>query len=241
MKLILAIVAVLALPTVPAPDLRAAGPGGLRTAHGCVISLRNAFPGAQAALDDAPGKNAKTDAQWYERELHSLKAPSQRIDYLVRQPLSIAYYRLHRVHEAAALWRLILSNPYYGAQIHAGTLAVMRGEFGSAFVRYARSPFGFDPVYYDTGAAYNLQRGLNAAATANYRAAETFLRYSAECSASFQEAPFMIGILDAMQHRFTSARHEWLKTLQNREPEPPDTAGITPVQLDAIRLLLHYD
>ncbi|HET9392427.1 MAG TPA: hypothetical protein VFO29_02720 [Candidatus Rubrimentiphilum sp.] len=106
-------------------------------------------------------------------------------------------------------------------------------------MRFAVSPPRFNAATFgDDGSAYNMQRGLNAAAQGDIAAAKTFLGYSVECDSGFQVPHLALGVIAAMEQRFTTARHEWLAVLEGWDPSTG--ADITTAQYDAIRLLLKY-
>ncbi len=160
-----------------------------------------------------------------------------------RLAYSILLYRLHHIADTKAQWRILVEGGKKWIKVpDAATRLALGGHFHEALVQYAMSPPGFNPVTFrDSGAAYNLQRGLNAAAVNDIPRAWTYLGYALECTPFFQVPHLALGVIFAMKGDFTSARHEWLADLEGGDPEPPDTAGITGAQYDALSLLLRYD
>jgi len=197
-----------------------------------------------AARYYAARNNYDRAATFYARALKALLkenvAPGS-VD-LMRLSMSIALYRAHRIRETKPLWRLLVApRSRFTASPDDATRAALDKRFHDALIRYARTPQGFNMVFQDNGAAYNLQRGLNAAATNDIPDARKFLGYSLECSAFFPVPHLILGVIDAMDSDYTAARHEWIVDLEGGEPDPPDTAGLMTAQYDALYLLLKFD
>jgi len=116
------------------------------------------------------------------REAQQENRSTWNTDLTTRLPFSIALYRAHRVREAMPQWRVLLSRERAG-ELDAGTRAALHGRFHDSLVAYALSPPPFNQVTFgDSGAAFNLQRGLNAAARSDLTDAGTFLGYTLERS-----------------------------------------------------------
>lgn len=160
-----------------------------------------------------------------------------------RLAYSILLYRLHHVADAKMQWRILIAGGKRWRKIpDDATNLALAGHFHEALVQYAMSPPGFNPTTFgESGAAFNLQRGLNAAAVNDIPGASTYLGYALECSFFFQVPHLALGVIFAMKGDFTSARHQWLADLEGSDPSPPDTAGISAAQYDALYLLLRYD
>ena len=192
----------------------------------------------------AQGVTSDEDAAtFYRRKLRESQGQNLSqggVDLGYRMPLSITLYRLHRVAEARAEWHLLLSRRFSQPAVDAGTRSALAGRFRDALVAYAMSPPGYSPQARDAGAMYNVQRGLNAAAIGDLTGASTFLNYAIECDPLFEVPHLALGIIAAMRHDLTTARHEWIADLEGTDAMPPDTAGPTPAQYDAIRLLLRF-
>lgn len=209
--------------------------------HGCIVSANQPVvpPPAQATASPA------TAIASYTRALVQTKESQSSADAQYRLPLSIALYRAGRIHEAKTQWRTLIAhgtsprNP--PSKADSATLLALQGRFQDALMQYALSPPPFNQVSFgDSGAAYNLQRGLNAAANNNIGAARRFLGYALECAAgNFQVPHLALAAIAAQNRDFLTARHEWLATLEAWDPST--MPGVTPAQYDAIWLLLHYD
>jgi tetratricopeptide (TPR) repeat protein len=212
-----------------------------------ILVVRCLHDGFPSSYDTCQAHNALVRGDYsdairlYERALTETRGEnlsSWNIDLTIRMPLSDALYRAHRIHEAKVLWRSLIA----GKAQDDGTNAVLANNFHSALVAYATSPPGFNYIFFrESGAAYNLQRGMNAAALDDIANARRFLEYSLECSDMFSVPHLMLGVLDAKDGDYTSARREWLADIEGGEPDPPDTASITSAQYDAMRLLLRFD
>ena len=241
----LLLAASLDLPQPVPPRTEGLAPGYHLTPHGCITNETAQFAAALRAHPDAYAN--ETNGARIVRLRRTMQSaaqtnqPAWSIDRAYRRPLSIALYRAHRVADARQQWRLLLSGKNATASADAGTRAALSGRFHDALVAYAMEPPGFNQITFgDSGAAYNLQRGLNAAARNDLTAADTFLNYSVECSTFFPVPHLALGVIAAMRRDFTTARHEWLADLEGWDPAPPDTASITGAQYDAVRLLLRY-
>jgi tetratricopeptide (TPR) repeat protein len=160
-----------------------------------------------------------------------------------RLAYSILLYRLHHVAEAKAQWRTLIEGGKKWTKIpDSATAAALVGHFHEALVQYAMSPPSFNPVTFgDSGAAYNLQRGLNAAAVNDIPRASTYLGYALECAPFFQVPHLALGAIAALKNDFTTSRHEWVATLEGWDVASPTSAGITVAQYDAMYLLLKFD
>ncbi len=245
----LTLTASLQLPQPVPPQTEGLAAGYKLTPHGCIANVRTptAFEYANMRLRARASQGISSDADailFYRRKIRETAHRNESVggvDLGYRIPLSIALYRTHRVPEARAEWRLLLARQISEPAVDAGTRDALAGRFHEALIAYAMSPPGFNPITFrDSGAAYNLQRGLNAAARADVASAETFLNYALECSPFFQVPHLALGVMGAMRRDFTTARHEWIADLEGWDPAPPDTAGPTPAQYDGIRLLLRY-
>jgi hypothetical protein len=240
---LIALAAALNLPQPVPPVTEGLANGYYLTPHGCIASVSDEGPFAaanfrrrratQLGYDDPTVLESKLRAAQHENHTE------HDVDLGIRLPLSIALYRKHRVPEAMAQWRILLRHERTDAD--AGTRAALDGRFHDAFVAYALAPPGFNPITFrENGGAYNLQRGLNAAARDDLNGAVTFLGYAVECSYMFQVPHLALGVIAASHRDFTTARHEWLADLEGWDPAPPDTAGITGAQFDAVHLLLKF-
>lgn len=241
----LMLAASLNLPQPVPPRTDGLAPGYHLTPHGCITNQSESFASAlrQRPAPYADETNAARIARLRAklREVAGTNQSTWGIDRAYRLPLSIALYRAHHVAEARSVWRDLLSRAAPGGAAHPGTRAALTGRFHDALVAYAMEPPAFNAITFgDSGAAYNLQRGLNAAAENDLPSADTFLNYALECSIFFQVPHLALGVIAAMHHDYTTARHEWLADLEGWDPAPPDTASITQPQFDAIRLLLRY-
>jgi hypothetical protein len=259
---IVALVAAINLPKPIPPNASRVAPGYRLTAHGCVIAnshstLPPLLPPSDPRIikqftsrpDAYDAYHAKYEASLghydqaiigYRRALQETKLSQYVADPGFRLPLSIVLYRARRVHEAKAEWRTLLEHEgkTRHGNIDPGTTSVLKGNFHNAFLEFALSPPPFNEVLFgDDGAAYNLQRGLNAAAQNKIAAAKTFLAYALECD-DFQIPHLMLGIVAALQGRFTEARHQWLADLEDWDPST--MPGLTMAQDDAMHLLLRY-
>lgn len=241
----LLIAASLNLPQPVPPRIEGLAAGYHLTPHGCITNDNGGFA-SSLARRPAPYADESNEARIV-RLRRTIAAtagtnePVYSIDRGYRLPLSIALYRAHRVAEARAAWRDLLSRVTPGGAADAGTRAALAGRFHDALVAYAMSPPGFNHITFgESGAAYNLQRGLNAAAENDLTSADTFLNYALECTSFFQVPHLALGVMAAMRRDYTTARHEWLADLEGWDPAPPDTASITGAQFDALRLLLRY-
>ncbi len=160
---------------------------------------------------------------------------------VIRLRLSILLFRLHKVAEAKAHWRILVSRRSKFENIpDEGTREALRQRFHEALKQYALSPPPYNQVSFgESGAEYNLQRGLNAAARGDLTKGGQLLEYSLECSPFFQVPRLALGVIEAVKNDFTTARHEWLATLEGYDPAPD--SGVTIAQYDAIYLLLKFD
>lgn len=239
----LLLAASLNLPQPVPPRTEGLAAGYHMTPHGCITN-----DGFASALQrhPAPYADESNEARIVRlrRTIAAAAGTNQSvlgIDRGYRLPLSIALYRAHHVAEARAAWRDLLSRATPGGAPHAGTRAALAGRFHDALVAYAMSPPRFNRITFgDSGAAYNLQRGLNAAAEGDPAGADRFLNYALECTSFFQVPHLALGVIAAMHRDYTTARHEWLADLEGWDPAPPDSASIEQPQFDAMRLLLRY-
>ncbi len=239
----LLLAATLNLPEPVPPRTQGLVAGYHLNAHGCITNVdAGSFMRRGGSPYDSESNAARITR--LRRGIHLENETNQSrlgIDLAYRMPLSVALYRTHRVVEARRAWRFLLARDTYATSPHAGTQAALEGKFHDALVAYAMSPPRFNMVTFgDSGAAYNLQRGLNAAARNDLAGAETYLNYSIECSPFFHVPHLALGVIAAMRHDFTTARHEWLADLEGWDPSSPDSAAIATPQYDAMRLLLRY-
>lgn len=96
-------------------------------------------------------------------------------------------------------------------------------------------------MFLDSGALYNLQRGLNAAAQGKYEDARRYLGYASECSDNLDAPHLVLGVIDVMNGDVRAASLQWVTALEGRVPVPPPPMGITQAQGDALTLLLRYN
>ncbi|HEY6237239.1 MAG TPA: hypothetical protein VIW69_19205 [Candidatus Elarobacter sp.] len=244
----MAVAASLNLPQ-PVPPVTAGLAEGYRlTPHGCIANARalTAFELENARLRARASQGITTDddaVTFYRRKLRETEhenVSAGSVDLGYRMPLSIALYRTHRVAEARAEWRLLLTRQVLQPAVDAGTRSALAGRFRDALIAYAMSPPGYSPQARDAGAMYNLQRGLNVAAGGDLSGARTFLNYAVECDPFFEVPHLALGVIAAVRHDLTGARHEWIADIEGADAAPPDTAGPTQAQYDAIRLLLRF-
>jgi hypothetical protein len=235
------------LPQPVPPVTDGLAPGYHLTPHGCITAEQDGAFAAANALQQrrsAVAARYEADPESFLRALRNAQHENRSTwdtDLTIRLPFSIVLYRRHRIDEAMAQWRVLLSHQGRSGEVDAGTRAALGGRFHDSLVAYALSPPPFNHVTFgDSGAAYNLQRGLNAAARSDLADAHTFLGYALECSDIFQVPHLALGVIAAMDHDFTTARHEWLADLEGWDPSPPDTASVTVPQYDALRLLLRF-
>ena len=244
------------LPTPQTPEPLPPGSPAYINRHGCVTTGESEpWPPAQqipcepirgypSMLSICIAGNAYRAGQYERAALFYKKALAQSkneqwtrqgVDLVIRLPLSLAWYRSGRIAEAKDLWKsLVAHNPPDEA-----TLAALSGHFKTAFVGFALNPPGYNAnTMRDSGAQYNLQRGMNAAATGRFSDARTYLDYSLECTAEFVDPPLELGMIDIMQNRRTQAVADLVRVLEGGEADPPDTASILPAQYDAMHLLL---
>lgn len=244
----LTIAASLNLPQ-PVPPATAGLAGGYHlTPHGCIADARTPsefeIENLRLRARAARGITSDDDAIRFYRE--KIRESAHRnesaggVDLGLHMPLSITLYRQHRVAEARAEWRLLLSRAVLQPAEDAATRHALAGRFQDALIAYAMSPPGYSPQARDAGAMYNLQRGLNAAALGDRTGASTLLSYAIECDPIFEVPHLALGIIAAMRHDLTTARHEWIAVLEGGDAGPPDTAGPTRAHYDAMRLLLRF-
>ena len=235
--LLLVLGAALTLPKPVPPSAVHLAPGYHLNAHGCIVATnQHAVPSlAQATASPASAIASYTHA------LAQTKEPQFSADAQYRLPLSIALYRAGRIHEAKTQWRTLIAHGSPSSKADAATSLALQGRFQDALVQYAISPPPFNQISFgDSGAAYNLQRGLNAAANGKTAAARRFLGYALECAGgNFQVPHLALAAMAAANRDYLTARHEWLATLQAWDPS--SMPGVTPAQYDAIWLLLRYD
>jgi hypothetical protein len=244
----LAIAASLNLPQPVPPRTDGLAAGYALTPHGCIAngSTPTAFELENLRLRARAAQGIQSDDDailFYRRKLRESEhanVSAGGVDLGYRLPLSIALYRAHRIAEARAEWQVLLSRKLSQPAMDAGTRNALAGRFADALIAYAMAPPGYSPQARDAGAMYNLQRGLNAAAVENPAEATTFLNYAIECDPFFEVPHLALGVIAAMQHDLTTARHEWIAALEGGDAAPPDTAGPTQAQYDAIRLLLRF-
>jgi hypothetical protein len=162
------------------------------------------------------------------------------LDSMIRQPYSIALFRAGDVSSAKAQWRILQRQ---SVPVDPATRETIGGDYQTAFTDYARTlgQTSANPMFLDSGALYNLQRGLNAAAEAKYGDAQTYLGYAGECSENFDAPHLVLGVISAKKGEVSSANREWLKTLEGVVPVPPPPLGISQAQSDALTFLLHYN
>ena len=148
------------------------------------------------------------------------------------------------MHEAETEWQGLVYR--YASQMtseaadHATSLVLAR-RFTEALHAYAVNPPGFNQgIFGDSGAAYNLQRGMNAAARGDTVNATRYLTYALECSPNFSVAHLVLGVVYLQGGNVSAARREWIADLEGGEADPPDTASVLGSQYDAMRLLLRY-
>jgi hypothetical protein len=235
------------LPQPIPPVTYGLAPGYHLTAHGCITAEQGGAFAAANALQrrrSALAARYNADPESYLLALRNAEHENRstwNTDLTIRLPFSIVLYRAHRIDEAMAQWRVLLSHLDRGYEVDAGTRAALDGRFHDSLVAYALSPPPFNHTTFgESGAAYNLQRGLNAAARSDLAEARTFLGYALECSDIFQVPHLALGVIAAMDHDLTTARREWLADLEGWDPSPPDTASIVVPQYDALRLLLKF-
>jgi hypothetical protein len=176
----------------------------------------------------------------FQRAMKETTLTGVSLDSMIRQPYSIALFRAGDVSAAKAQWRILQKQ---NVPIDSATREAIAGEYQTAFTDYARTlgHTSANPMFLDSGALYNLQRGLNAAAEAKYADAQTYLGYAADCSENFDAPHLALGVISAMKGEVTAADREWLKTLEGVVPIPPPPSGISQAQSDALTLLLHYN
>ncbi len=210
--------------------------------HSCVV-----LPGQATALPSVSPLTPQA-LQLDEEKLEKLREALARIheteegnDELYRLPMALDYYSAGRVVEADALFRSILVHE--GSQIDDGTKDALAGRFRASFRAFAKDGEGrglfFGNEYGDSGAIYNLQRGMNALAIGDTTHGRMYLGYSEECSLDFGAPHLIIGVLDLSEHDFAAARSEFLISAGMTEAIP-DMPSPSQWQLDAIDLLLHY-
>jgi tetratricopeptide (TPR) repeat protein len=257
----LALAIAVTFPTPVPPDVSHLARGYHVTPHGCVVvnvqrtplppqppsdpRVRGWFPGHPDAYDAYVANYAYQLGKYsqaitaYQRALSETKSPQYAADASFRLPLSLALYRAHQIGQAKLIWRTLLAHQQ-PAGVDPAIAAFLNGQFHDAFVKLAMLPPPFNSVTFgDDGSAYNLQRGLNAAARGNMPGAKKFLGYSVECDSGFQVPHLALGLIAATARDYTTARHEWLAVLEGWDPST--MPGVTNAQYDAIRLLLQYD
>jgi tetratricopeptide (TPR) repeat protein len=265
-SLLLVLVAISAtpLPSPSPPEAPPSNSGYYLNAHQCVVNLKYPYtrvghircmvvPGHPSVTVLCEAGNAyragdyAAAAALYRRALKAARPEHYTqwdIDLNINLPLSMSLYRAGHLREAEVEWRALLAR--HASQIapqgsDSGTSLVLMGRLPEAFWAYAINPPGFNQgIFGDSGAAYNLQRGLNAAARGDAAAARRYLTYALECSPDFSVAHLILGVVYLQDGNVSAARREWIADLDGGEADPPDTASILGAQYDAMRLLLRY-
>jgi hypothetical protein len=257
-----------ALPTPVPPETAGLAPGYHLNPHGCIVSANEPrpisfslnprpvdnsvgeppefskkYPGVHdtylAELANWNGDFNRAVILWKKVMNESKNEASWTMDAEYRLPLSISLYQAGRKREARAQWQLLARDGRYTSD--DGTRLAIAGDFRASLRAFAVSPPGFNPITFrESGAAFNLQRGLNAAAIGQLRDARQYLGYALECMPFFQVPHLILGVIAMSSHDVVTARKEWLLALEGWDPAPPDIAGVTGAQLDALALLTRY-
>ncbi|HEY7994720.1 MAG TPA: hypothetical protein VID24_10940 [Candidatus Eremiobacteraceae bacterium] len=173
----------------------------------------------------------------------SAQADPLKQDHTVRLRLSIALFRNGKINEAKEQWRTMLSHedPARLANDPSahGINLLRAGRYQTGFGDLYVTPPNFNTITFgDSGAAAHLGNGLRAASDGHYDTAMREWQLAETCSDFFQVPHLMRGFIYQMRGQRARAVEEWIQTLQGWDPAPPDTAGITDAQYDAMRALL---
>lgn len=247
----------------PKPDSSTLVAGYMLDTNGCVVSTAHLPPSTPRPVDENElvrlygnktssfymergtinfANNEYSNAIADLRRALSAQADPLKQDYNVRLRLSIALFRIGEIDEAKEQWRTMLSHedPARANDPSAHGISLLRvGQYQAGFRDLYVTPPNFNTISFgDSGAAAHLGNGLQAASEGHYDTAMREWRLAETCSDYFQVPHLMRGFVYQMRGQRARAAEEWIKTLQGWDPAPPDTAGITGAQYDAMRELL---